>query len=211
MTLCFCGLPAVTRPSWTDANPGRRFLGCPQIEGQRCIYFGWLDPIQRISLTGFPAQSVGSSNIDVLDSPCLLVLITGTSQSRQHVISDIDVLGAGMLDWIARDAMAAFESQYIEADISLREIGSKCLEMRMLRLKGYERITNVGLRAFFCHQNLEILSLVSCYKLSWEDVKPIVMSCLNLGRLYLSRSMKKRKTQTRHEDFNTQRCKIYWE
>ncbi|GJU11297.1 hypothetical protein Tco_1133693 [Tanacetum coccineum] len=40
--------------------------------------------IQRISLTGFPAQSVGSSNTDVLDSPCLLVLITGTSQSRQH-------------------------------------------------------------------------------------------------------------------------------
>ncbi|GKC03607.1 hypothetical protein Tco_0995217, partial [Tanacetum coccineum] len=41
--------------------------------------------IQRISLTGFPAQSVGSSNTDVLDSPCLLVLITRTSQSRQHV------------------------------------------------------------------------------------------------------------------------------
>ncbi|GJR54514.1 hypothetical protein Tco_1405035 [Tanacetum coccineum] len=40
--------------------------------------------IQRISLTGFPAQSVGSSNTDVLDSPCLLVLITETSQSRQH-------------------------------------------------------------------------------------------------------------------------------
>ncbi|GJZ42278.1 hypothetical protein Tco_0589164, partial [Tanacetum coccineum] len=40
--------------------------------------------IQRISLTGFPAQSVGSSNTDVLDSPCLLVLITRTSQSRQH-------------------------------------------------------------------------------------------------------------------------------
>ncbi|GJR15440.1 hypothetical protein Tco_0798092 [Tanacetum coccineum] len=40
--------------------------------------------IQRISLTGFPAQSVGSSNTDVLDTPCLLVLITGTSQSRQY-------------------------------------------------------------------------------------------------------------------------------
>ncbi|GJS58234.1 hypothetical protein Tco_0653018 [Tanacetum coccineum] len=42
--------------------------------------------IQRISLTGFPAQSVGSSayNMTVLDSQCLLVLITGTSQSRQH-------------------------------------------------------------------------------------------------------------------------------
>ncbi|GJS82598.1 retrovirus-related pol polyprotein from transposon TNT 1-94 [Tanacetum coccineum] len=38
--------------------------------------------IQRISLTGFPAQSGGSSNTDVLDLPCLLVLITGTSQSR---------------------------------------------------------------------------------------------------------------------------------
>ncbi|GJX33801.1 hypothetical protein Tco_0245358 [Tanacetum coccineum] len=41
--------------------------------------------IQRISLTGFPTQSVGSSNTDVLDLPCLLVLITGMSQSRQHV------------------------------------------------------------------------------------------------------------------------------
>ncbi|GJS52167.1 hypothetical protein Tco_0625529, partial [Tanacetum coccineum] len=40
--------------------------------------------IQRISLTGFPAQSVRSSNIDALDSSYLLVLITETSQSRQH-------------------------------------------------------------------------------------------------------------------------------
>ncbi|GJX69683.1 hypothetical protein Tco_0305410 [Tanacetum coccineum] len=40
--------------------------------------------VQRISLTGFPAQSVRSSNTNVLDSPCLLVLNTGTSQSRQH-------------------------------------------------------------------------------------------------------------------------------
>nr|GEV26372.1 hypothetical protein [Tanacetum cinerariifolium] len=38
------------------------------------------NPVQQ----GFPAQSVGSSNLDVLDSPCFLVLITGTSQSRQH-------------------------------------------------------------------------------------------------------------------------------
>ncbi|GJT05702.1 hypothetical protein Tco_0840164 [Tanacetum coccineum] len=46
--------------------------------------------IQRISLTGFPAQSVGSSNTDVLDLPCLLVLITGMSQSRQHGKSESD-------------------------------------------------------------------------------------------------------------------------
>ncbi|GJT35376.1 hypothetical protein Tco_0925795 [Tanacetum coccineum] len=46
--------------------------------------------IQRISLTGFPTQSVGSSNTYVLDLPCLLVLITGTSQSRQHGKSESD-------------------------------------------------------------------------------------------------------------------------
>ncbi|GJT73584.1 hypothetical protein Tco_1032870 [Tanacetum coccineum] len=39
---------------------------------------------RRISLIGFPAQSVGSSNAIALDSPYLLVLITRTSQSRQH-------------------------------------------------------------------------------------------------------------------------------
>ncbi|GJU25926.1 putative reverse transcriptase domain-containing protein [Tanacetum coccineum] len=36
-------------------------------------------------LDGFPAsQNVGSSNTDVLDLPCLLVLIIGNAQSRQH-------------------------------------------------------------------------------------------------------------------------------
>nr|GEU90867.1 hypothetical protein [Tanacetum cinerariifolium] len=35
-------------------------------------------------LVGFPAQNIGSSNIDVLDSPCLLVLIPETSKSSQH-------------------------------------------------------------------------------------------------------------------------------
>nr|GEY03649.1 hypothetical protein [Tanacetum cinerariifolium] len=40
----------------------------------------------------FPAQSVRSSNNDVLDSPCLLVLITGMSQSRQR-----DPSGAGRI------------------------------------------------------------------------------------------------------------------
>ncbi|GJZ92296.1 hypothetical protein Tco_0664361 [Tanacetum coccineum] len=39
---------------------------------------------RRTSLTGFPTQSVRSSNADTLDSPYLLVLITRTSQSRQH-------------------------------------------------------------------------------------------------------------------------------
>ncbi|GJU53732.1 reverse transcriptase domain-containing protein [Tanacetum coccineum] len=44
----------------------------------------------RISLTGFPARSVESSNIDALDSLYLLVLVIRTSQSRQHVKSESD-------------------------------------------------------------------------------------------------------------------------
>nr|GEY82945.1 hypothetical protein [Tanacetum cinerariifolium] len=45
-----------------------------------------VDEVQfrRTSLTGFPAQSIRSSNAIALDSPYLLVLITGMSQSRQH-------------------------------------------------------------------------------------------------------------------------------
>ncbi|GJT12741.1 RNA-directed DNA polymerase, eukaryota, reverse transcriptase zinc-binding domain protein [Tanacetum coccineum] len=42
---------------------------------------------RRTSLTGFPTQSIRSSYAIALDSPFLLVLITGTSQSRQHVVS----------------------------------------------------------------------------------------------------------------------------
>nr|GFC15682.1 hypothetical protein [Tanacetum cinerariifolium] len=41
--------------------------------------------LRRTSLTGFPAQSIRSSNMIALDSPYLLILIIGTSQSRQHV------------------------------------------------------------------------------------------------------------------------------
>ncbi|GKC64927.1 hypothetical protein Tco_1097525, partial [Tanacetum coccineum] len=44
----------------------------------------WIQ-FRRISLTRFLAQSVRSSNAIALDSPYLLVLITRTSQSRQHV------------------------------------------------------------------------------------------------------------------------------
>ncbi|GKB18915.1 hypothetical protein Tco_0852838, partial [Tanacetum coccineum] len=43
---------------------------------------------RRTSLTGFPAQSVRSSNAAALDSPYLLVLDTGTSQSKQHDMSE---------------------------------------------------------------------------------------------------------------------------
>ncbi|GJT27701.1 hypothetical protein Tco_0907976, partial [Tanacetum coccineum] len=45
---------------------------------------------RRTSLTGFPARSVRSSNAIALDSPYLLVLIIGTSQSRHHDKSESD-------------------------------------------------------------------------------------------------------------------------
>nr|GEV39566.1 integrase, catalytic region, zinc finger, CCHC-type, peptidase aspartic, catalytic [Tanacetum cinerariifolium] len=40
--------------------------------------------LRRTSLTGFPTQSIRSSNVIALDSPNFLVLISETSQSRQH-------------------------------------------------------------------------------------------------------------------------------
>ncbi|GJV35583.1 hypothetical protein Tco_1408060, partial [Tanacetum coccineum] len=67
--------------SWNEATPTLKLM-YPEIK--QLSKSGEDEYIQRISLTGFPAQSVGSSNTDVLDLPCLLVLITGTSQSRQH-------------------------------------------------------------------------------------------------------------------------------
>nr|KAJ0191033.1 hypothetical protein LSAT_V11C800407600 [Lactuca sativa] len=48
--MCFCGREAVVRTSWTSANPGRRFLSCPQkglffyVKGSRCRFLGWIDP-----------------------------------------------------------------------------------------------------------------------------------------------------------------------
>nr|GEY08646.1 hypothetical protein [Tanacetum cinerariifolium] len=45
---------------------------------------------RRTSLTGFPAQSIRSSNAIALGLPYLLVLIIETSQSRQHDKSESD-------------------------------------------------------------------------------------------------------------------------
>ncbi|GJZ12997.1 hypothetical protein Tco_0548227 [Tanacetum coccineum] len=47
-------------------------------QGRRAVQF------RRATLIVFPTQSIRSSNADALDSPYLLVLNTGTSQSKQH-------------------------------------------------------------------------------------------------------------------------------
>ncbi|GJW64931.1 hypothetical protein Tco_0116815 [Tanacetum coccineum] len=54
------------------------------VEDFDSLSFHHVGSIRRTSLIGFPAQSIRSSNAIALDSPYLLILITGASQSRQH-------------------------------------------------------------------------------------------------------------------------------
>ncbi|XP_057465413.1 uncharacterized protein LOC130755079 [Actinidia eriantha] len=42
---CHCGKRSRLKTSWTDHNPGRRFLGCPQYGSVgACGFFSWVDP-----------------------------------------------------------------------------------------------------------------------------------------------------------------------
>ncbi|KAL3622498.1 hypothetical protein CASFOL_033909 [Castilleja foliolosa] len=43
---CFCGLRAPMWTSWTDDNPSRRFIGCPNYKdsSSNCKFFCWVDP-----------------------------------------------------------------------------------------------------------------------------------------------------------------------
>nr|GEW53267.1 hybrid signal transduction histidine kinase M [Tanacetum cinerariifolium] len=59
----------------------RQFIFCNKVKSTHVCHACQL---------GFPTQSVGFSNIEVLELPCLLVLITRTSQSRQHGKSESD-------------------------------------------------------------------------------------------------------------------------
>ncbi|PWA90360.1 Leucine-rich repeat, cysteine-containing subtype [Artemisia annua] len=95
-------------------------------------------------------------------------------------------------------------------DISLLEIGRKCLKMSVLSLEACERITAFGLLAF--SGKLSRLTLVKCYKLSWEDVMLIVKSCQNMSRLILSSSMKKRMPKADYEylKINNRWGSIFW-
>lgn len=41
---CLCGDEAIMKPSGTDLNPGRRFLGCPKYpDPNHCSFFEWVD------------------------------------------------------------------------------------------------------------------------------------------------------------------------
>lgn len=42
---CYCGMLGKINTSWTDSNPGRRFIGCERYGGKNaCGYFVWVDP-----------------------------------------------------------------------------------------------------------------------------------------------------------------------
>ncbi|KAB1212885.1 hypothetical protein CJ030_MR5G010185 [Morella rubra] len=43
--VCSCGLKALLKSSWTNSNPGRRFFGCENFDGnsRHCNYFCWFD------------------------------------------------------------------------------------------------------------------------------------------------------------------------
>ncbi|PWA66888.1 zinc finger, GRF-type [Artemisia annua] len=43
IVLCGCGNVDITKTSWTDRIPGRRFFCCPN-SGSDCGTFGWIDP-----------------------------------------------------------------------------------------------------------------------------------------------------------------------
>ncbi|GJW59482.1 hypothetical protein Tco_0108817 [Tanacetum coccineum] len=112
------------------------------------------DEIQRISLTGFPAQSVGSSNTYVSDSPCLLVLITGTSQSRQHGKSE--------------------SNSYYLSDLVFNSFTRPKLISSYHKLDSY-RILQVTYQELVCcwlkqdfHLHCEYLSITRMF---WQDLK----------------------------------------
>nr|GEZ90578.1 retrovirus-related Pol polyprotein from transposon TNT 1-94 [Tanacetum cinerariifolium] len=98
----------------------------------------------RTSLTGFPAQSIRSSNAIALDSPYLLVLITGTSQSRQHdadqarcidshkrTFGGNQFLGDKLVSRMSKKqnctAMSSAEAKYVATEYQLADMFTKAL------------------------------------------------------------------------------------
>nr|GEX14030.1 uncharacterized mitochondrial protein AtMg00810-like [Tanacetum cinerariifolium] len=69
------------------SNPPKPVLNSKQ--WLHLLHMDLCGPMRVASINGFLAQSAGSSNTDVLELPCLLVLITETSQSRQHVSTSL--------------------------------------------------------------------------------------------------------------------------
>ncbi|KAL8046255.1 hypothetical protein ABFX02_08G165700 [Erythranthe guttata] len=41
--VCHCGLAVKVQTSWTDLNPGRRFVTCPTRGANKCQFYYWCD------------------------------------------------------------------------------------------------------------------------------------------------------------------------
>ncbi|GJX59120.1 hypothetical protein Tco_0290510 [Tanacetum coccineum] len=150
--------------------------------------------IQRISLTGFLAQSVGSSNTEVLDTPCLLDLFIGTSQSRQHGGNGCAWYGSAargcMISlWltgsrsimelvIARSAFAVSTASDMVGKFWKKLVGSivplvKPLDMRKFESSSYQALEACfnPYRAFLSRTRPEGLSTdISCLGGTWPEV-----------------------------------------
>ena len=49
--VCECGDICGLWTSWTETNPGRRFIGCPNYRGRnKCNFFHWWDPDRNVEL-----------------------------------------------------------------------------------------------------------------------------------------------------------------
>ncbi|KAG8363373.1 hypothetical protein BUALT_Bualt19G0015600 [Buddleja alternifolia] len=44
LRLCYCKKTPCLQTSWTDDNPGRRFIGCENWKNGGCNFFRWFDP-----------------------------------------------------------------------------------------------------------------------------------------------------------------------
>ena len=45
ISFCHCGIHVDLKTSWSNQNPGRRFLGCKSYEfSSACRFFNWYDP-----------------------------------------------------------------------------------------------------------------------------------------------------------------------
>ncbi|XBI72936.1 hypothetical protein VPH35_066780 [Triticum aestivum] len=71
---CSCGAKAARLTSWTDANPGRRYMSCSRATGCPLPHWRWLDPkpsaYMRELLVGLRDRiRVLEEDNDVLSSP----------------------------------------------------------------------------------------------------------------------------------------------
>ncbi|KAL2558235.1 uncharacterized protein Fot_02974 [Forsythia ovata] len=65
--VCYCGQFSVTRTSWTENNPSKRFRGCTFYRRpDACDYFFWMDPLPhpryKVVINGLLRKATNNGN-----------------------------------------------------------------------------------------------------------------------------------------------------